>query len=82
MNLPWNRPKNISIKLQSHQVRKLDDVKPGMTVTVDEGIVWLTESNDTQDYALRPGHSVIIRKKGDVLIEAVDKASLHIIYPN
>jgi hypothetical protein len=42
----------------------------------------LTESDNLQDYALKAGHSVVIRKKGKVLIEAVDEANLHIIYPN
>lgn len=82
MNLPWTQRKNISMKLHQHQVENLKDVEPGMTVVCDKGIIWLTESNDLQDYALKPGHSVIIRKKGKVLIEAVDEANLHIIYPN
>jgi hypothetical protein len=82
MNLPWTQHKNISMNLHPHQVENLKDVEPGMTVICDKGVIWLTESNDTQDYALGPGHSVIIRKKGKVLIEAVDEADLHIIYPN
>ena len=82
MNLPWTQHKNISMKLNRHQVENLKDVEPGMTVVCDKGVIWLTESNDLQDYALKPGHSVIIRKKGKVLIEAVDEANLHIIYPN
>jgi hypothetical protein len=82
MNLPWNQSKKVSINLHPHQVEKLEDVKPGMEVVCDTGIVWLTESNDLQDYALKPGHSVIIRKKGKILIEAVKEAGLHIIYPN
>ncbi|MBK7453492.1 MAG: DUF2917 domain-containing protein [Anaerolineales bacterium] len=82
MNLPWTQHKNISIKLQQDQVENLKDVEAGMTIVCDEGVIWLTESNDLQDYALKPGHSVIIRKKGKVLIQAVDEANLHIIYPN
>ena len=82
MNLPWTQHKNITMKLRKQQVENLKDVEPGMTIVCDEGLIWLTESNDLQDYALKPGHSVIIRKKGKVLIEAVDEANLHIIYPN
>ncbi len=82
MNLPWTHHKNISMKLNPHQVENLKDVELGMTVVCDKGIIWLTESNDMQDYALKPGHSVIIRKKGKVLVEAVDEANLRIIYPN
>jgi mannose-6-phosphate isomerase class I len=82
MNQSQNQPKNISFKLLPHQVQKLAKVEPGMIVVCDKGTLWLTESNDLQDYALRPGHSVIIRKKGQVLIEAVNESNLHIIYPN
>ena len=82
MHLPWTQHKNISIKLQQDQVENLKDVEAGMTIVCDEGVIWLTESNDLQDYALKPGHSVIIRKKGKVLLQAVDEANLHIIYPN
>lgn len=82
MNFSWNQHKNFSLHLNPHQVEKVQNVEPGMTVVCDEGVVWLTESNDLQDYALRPGHSVVIRRKGKVLIEALDAADLHIIYPN
>ena len=77
-----NQRKNISFKLHPHQVQKLDEVEPGMTVICDKGTLWLTESDNPQDYAMRAGHSVIIRKKGKVLIEAVNESDLHIIYPN
>jgi|GEM_PF-1071395 len=77
-----NQHKNISFKLHPHQVQKLDEVEPGMTVICDKGTLWLTESDNPQDYAMRAGHSVIIRKKGKVLIEAVNESDLHIIYPN
>jgi len=77
-----NQHKNISFKLHPHQVQKLDEVEPGMTVVCDSGILWLTESGNPQDYTMIPGHSVVIRKKGNVLIEAVNESDLHIIYPN
>ena len=79
---PWNQHKNISLNLHPHQVQKLNDVKPGMTVVCDTGVVWLTESNNPQDYTMRPGHSVVIKKQGQVLIEAVEDANVSIIYPN
>lgn len=74
--------KNVSFKLHPHQVQKLDEVEPGMTVVGDKGTLWLTESDNPQDYSIRPGHSVMIRKKGKVLIEALNESDLHIIYPN
>jgi hypothetical protein len=82
MNQTLQKHKNVSFNLQQHQVQKLDDVEPGMTVVCDKGIIWLTESNNRQDYALKPGHKVLIREKGEVIIEAINEAHLHIIYPN
>ena len=32
MNLPWTQHKNITMKLQQHQVENLKDVEPGMTI--------------------------------------------------
>lgn len=77
-----NQNNNISLTLQPHQVRKLVGVIPGTIISCDKGIIWLTESDDHQDYALRPGRRVVIRKKGEVLIEAVNESDLHISYPN
>jgi len=77
-----NQNKNVSLNLQPHQVQKLVGVIPGTIISCDKGIIWLTESDDRQDYALRPGHHVVIRKKGEVLIEAVNESDLHISYPN
>ena len=77
-----NQNKNVSLNLQPHQVRKLIGVIPGTIVSCDNGVIWLTEFDNPQDYALRPGHRVVIRKKGDVLIEAVNELDLHISYPN
>lgn len=77
-----NQHKDVALELHPRQVQKLADVEPGMTVVCDSGLIWLTESNDMQDYALRSGHQVTIHKKGEILIEAIDETRIHIIYPN
>ena len=77
-----NQDKNIRLNLQRHQVRKLVDVIPGTIISCDKGIIWLTESDDRQDYTLRPGHRLVIRKKAEVLIEALNESDLHVSYPN
>ncbi|HUH98205.1 MAG TPA: DUF2917 domain-containing protein [Anaerolineales bacterium] len=77
-----NQNKNVLLNLQPHQVRKLVGVIPGTIISCDKGMIWLTESDDRQDYALRPGHRVVIRQRGEVLIEALNESDLHISYPN
>ena len=76
------KDKNISVSLRPHQIKKLGSLTPGTTVVCDKGILWLTESNVRQDFTLKAGHHVVIGKKSDVLIEAVNEADFHIIYPN
>ncbi|MBI3739066.1 MAG: DUF2917 domain-containing protein [Chloroflexi bacterium] len=82
MNLTRKHPTNLSIQLHRTALQHLSNVTPGMTVICEKGLVLLTEPNDLRDYTLRPGHNVVIRKRGDVLIEAMDDASVSIIYPN
>jgi hypothetical protein len=77
-----NQTKNNTLNLQQHQVRKLVNVIPGTVISCDKGILWLTESDDRQDYMLRPGHHVMIHQKGEVLIEALNESDLHVTYPN
>ncbi|MFT3895773.1 MAG: DUF2917 domain-containing protein [Anaerolineales bacterium] len=76
------KEKTVSFSLHPHQLRKLGGLVSGTTVVCDKGIIWLTESNVNQDFALKAGRQVVIGKKSDVLIEAVNEADFHIIYPN
>lgn len=82
MNLNREPKTRHSLHICCGKVHHLDEIEPGMTVTCDQGIVWLTESNDQQDYMLKPGHSMVIRQRGEVVIEALRDATLSIIYPN
>ena len=70
-----------TLKLHQNEVQKLNKTIVGMVVICDKGMVWLTESNILQDYFLRPARSVMIREKGEVVIEAIHEADLRIIYP-
>ncbi len=73
---------NQSIHIHGGTVHHLETITPGMTLACDEGLVWLTESDNPQDYMLRPGHRMVIRRRGEVLIEALRDATVSVIYPN
>ena len=60
----------------------MNRIKPGMTVRCEDGLVWLTKSSDMRDYMLRPGASMEVGKRTDVLIEALSEADVTILYPN
>ncbi len=82
MNLTHKNLSNVKLQLHRKALEHIQDVVPGMSIEVEKGLVLLTEPNDLRDYALRPGHHVFIKKRGDVLIEAIDDAEISIIYPN
>lgn len=82
MNATREPQKNIRLHLHSRAFHHANSNKPGMTVRCEGGLVWLTNSNDLQDYMLRPGHSMVVAKRSDVLIEALSEADITIIYPN
>ncbi len=82
MNLRLDPKTNCSFHIHNGTVHHLQGIKPGMTVTCEQGIVWLTESNDMQDYMLKPGRSLVIRQRGEVVIEALSDAAVTIISPN
>lgn len=82
MNLRLDPKTNHSLRIHHGTVHHLQGIKPGVTVTCDRGIVWLTESGNRQDYMLRPGHSMVICQRGEVVIEALSDATVTIISPN
>lgn len=82
MNLRLDPKANHSLRIHNGTAHHLQGIKPGVTITCDQGIVWLTESDNRQDYMLRPGHSVTICRRGEVVIEALSDAAVTIISPN
>ena len=82
MNATSRHSSNTDLKLHRHVLQHIRAIVPGTIVICQKGIVLLTEPNDLRDYTLRPGHQITIRRKGDVLVEALDDADLTVIYPN
>lgn len=78
------REQKADLKLHLHRraFHHMNRIKPGMTVRCEGGLVWLTKSRDLQDYMLRPGRSLVVSKRADVLIEALSEADVTILYPN
>ncbi len=82
MNTTHDKNAKLDIHLHRRAFHHVTKVDPGMTVACEQGLVWLTEVNNAQDYMLRPGKSVVILTRGDVLIEALSDAEVSIIHPN
>lgn len=73
---------NLKLQLHRRAFQHLNRVKPGATIRVEKGLVWLTKSKDLQDYMLRPGHSVVVSRHANVLIEALSDAEVTVLSQN
>ncbi len=73
---------NLKLHLHRRAFQHLNRIKPGATIVVEKGLVWLTKSKDLQDYMLRPGHSVVVNSRASVLIEALSDADVTILSAN
>ena len=82
MSLIHKHQPKITLQLRSHCFHRLSEVEPGMTVTCEQGLLWVTQSGNPQDYTLKPGQRMMLEGKGKVLIEAVSESNLSILYPN
>jgi len=82
MNTVRDQKTKMELHLHRRAFHHMNKIKPGMTVACEQGLVWLTKSHDLQDYMLRPGKSMVVGKRADVLIEALSDAEVSIFYPN
>lgn len=77
MNLSSRTPR-IELRLRPRQVLNLDNRGHRMAIQCKNGVIWVTSAGEQQDYILHAGKSYIPRKKGSVVIEAIDEACVDI----
>lgn len=81
MNKTMNEATN-TIQLPRRTFHRALKTQPGTTVVCEQGILWLTKSNDYKDYMLKAGEQMVIETKSNVLIEALSSARVSIVNPN
>ncbi len=77
MNIVSRTPK-IQLLLKRHQLLSLHESQPKMAIECKDGVIWVTNSGENQDYVLRAGKRFTPRSKGNVVIEAMDDARVDI----
>jgi hypothetical protein len=82
MNQTTKNPTNTSLQLQRRGFFRVQKINPGTTVVCEQGVLWLTQSNDLKDYMLKPGDRMVVSKKSNVLIEALSEARVSIVSSN
>ena len=71
-----------TIQLPRRSFHRAIKAQPGTTVVCEQGILWLTKSNDQTDYMLQAGEQMVIDTKSNILIEAMSTARVSIVNPN
>jgi hypothetical protein len=77
MNLNSKTPK-IELLLHSHEILDLDETQHRMAIECKSGVLWVTHSNENQDYMLPAGKRYISKSKGKIVIEAMRESCLDI----
>ena len=82
MNLNLKTPTNTTLKMRRQDVHSALNARPGTTIVCEEGILWLTRSNDQNDYLLEQGQKLVVEKKSNLTIEALSNARMRIVSSN
>jgi hypothetical protein len=75
-------PTDSVLELHPHNLLNADQIDAGTTILCEEGILWLTQSNDMKDYMLEAGDSVTVDHGHKILIEAISEARVSVIHHN
>lgn len=64
------------VELDTHDLWRLDGDNRWRMIACVSGEIWVTQNCDLRDYVLAPGKILVVTQRGDVLIEALSKASV------
>ncbi len=70
MNIKSNMINKEKLHLEKNDIFRIKKLRPGMELSCEKGILWVTQSGDYRDYLLTPGQNLVLKKHGRVLIEA------------
>jgi hypothetical protein len=63
-------------RLNAQQVERLKNVGRGDAIVVTQGILWVTQEGDPQDYVLTPGERFVVNRHGSVVVEALTDTTM------
>jgi len=78
MNIKPNIINKEKLHLEKNGLYRIKKLKPGMELSCEKGILWVTQSGDYRDYLLAPGQNLVMKKHGRVLIEALREVEFKI----
>jgi len=63
-------------RLCAQDVERLAGIDRGDAIVVTQGILWVTQEGDPQDYVLSEGERFVANRHGSVVVEALTDAAL------
>jgi hypothetical protein len=63
-------------RLRAQKVERLAKIDRGDAILVTQGILWVTQEGDLQDYIVKEGERFVANRHGSLVVEALTDASL------
>lgn len=79
MNIKLNSSIEEKQHLDKNDFCQIKKTRPGMVLSCEKGLLWVTQSGDRRDYLLSPGQNMIVKNHGNVLIEALRDVEFEIV---
>ncbi len=70
---PGERPQSERC-LGAHEIERLAGIRIGDTILCTNGVLWITQEGDPEDYLLKQGQRFVVNRLGLVLVQALDSA--------
>lgn len=79
MNIKLNTSRKARQHLNKNGFYRIEKIRPGMAVSCEKGLLWVTQSGDRRDYILTPGQNLVVKNNGRILIEALRDVEFEIV---
>jgi hypothetical protein len=63
-------------RLCAQMVERLAGIDRGDAILVTQGVLWVTQEGDPQDYIVKEGERFVANRHGSVVVEALTDASM------
>jgi hypothetical protein len=70
-----------AVKLTRNQLRALRGDNRKVRIRCLEGLIWITQKGDDEDYLLQDGHEFTITRRGEVVLQGLPAARACFILP-
>jgi hypothetical protein len=70
-----------SVTLRKGELWPITSDLRGLAIESREGILWVTQKDDPEDYILEPGQRFVVTRRGTLVVQAISDARLRVAPP-